>query len=282
MEERIEILARAVERWDERGWPRPDVVLVSGSGLAVDLHPAVAGPVDLAELLPFPVHAIVGHPHQVELIRPRPDRTVLYYRGRLHHYQGYDAFETVFPIRLAALLGARVLVMTNSAGGVSPALAPGDLALVRDHLNLASWNPLRGEHPASWGPRFPDMTDAYSRRLRELAGELAGRLGVALELTEAGGGVYAGVAGPTYETPAEVRMLRTLGADLVGMSTVPEVIAAGHMGLECLVVSLVANVAAGVSDEPLVHDEVVAAGESAAAELTRLLRALLEDARLTA
>ncbi|HLE85515.1 MAG TPA: purine-nucleoside phosphorylase [Thermoanaerobaculia bacterium] len=265
-------LEAAVAAWDRRGWPRPRVLLVSGSGLAVDLYPPSHGPEPLAELLPFPVHAIEGHAHGVELILPRPDLPVLYLRGRLHAYQGYDPLQTVFPIRLAALLGARTLVMTNAAGGLTGGLEAGQLVLVRDHLNLTGLSPLRGRLPAAWGPLFPDLSQAYDRRLRRLALARAADLGLAL-----GEGVYAGVAGPSYETPAEVRMLALLGADLVGMSTVLEVIAARHMGLSCLVFSLVSNLGAGVADQPLDHDEVIAAGLGAREDLSRLLRAILED-----
>jgi purine-nucleoside phosphorylase len=275
MDPRIGSLEAAVAAWDRRGWPRPRVALVSGSGLAVDLHPPARGPVPLADLLPFPVHPLPGHPHRVEVLEARPGRPVLYFRGRLHAYQGYDPFEVVFPVRLAALLGARVLVMTHAAGGLVPGLAPGRLAVVRDHLNLTGLNPLRGTWPPAWGPRFPDLGDAYDPRLRRLAHARAAELG--LDLAE---GVYAGVAGPSYETPAEVRMLAGMGADLVGMSTVLEVLAARHMGLACLVLSLVSNAAAGASETPLDHEDVLAAGEAARAHLTRLLRAILEDPRL--
>jgi purine-nucleoside phosphorylase len=270
-------LDEAVAAWDRRAWPRPRVVLVSGSGLAVDLHPPTHGLVPLADLLPFPVHPIEGHPHRVELLLPRPERPVLYLRGRLHSYQGYDPLQTVFPVRLAALLGARTLVMTNAAGGLTAARRAGELVLVRDHLNLTGLNPLRGPLPALWGPRFPDLSQAYDGRLRRLAHARASNLGLTL-----GEGVYAGVAGPSYETPAEARMLALLGADLVGMSTVLEVIAAHHMGLSCLVVSLVSNLGGGLGDEPLDHAEVVAAGVGAQADLSRLLRALLKDDELEA
>ncbi len=268
-------LDEAVAAWDGRGWPRPAVVVVSGSGLGVDLYPPAHGPEPLADLLPFPVHPIVGHAHRVELLLPRDDRPVLYFRGRLHCYQGYEPAQAVFPVRLGALLGAQALVMTNAAGGLDPEVPAGSLVAVSDHLNLTGLTPLRGTLPGAWGPRFPDMSEAYDRRLRRLARERAEALGIGL-----GEGVYAGVSGPSYETPAEVRMLRTLGADLVGMSTVLEVIAARHMSLRCLVLSLVANLAAGVVDEPLAHDEVVAAGAAAGEKLVALLRAVLEDNRM--
>lgn len=272
-------LDEAVAAWDRRGWPRPRVLVVSGSGLAVDLYSPTEGPEPLASFLPFPVHPVDGHPHRLEMLLPRPDLPVLYSRGRLHGYQGYEPAQTVFPVRLAALLGAEVLVMTNAAGGLVPELPPGRLALVRDHLNLTGLNPLRGALPAAWGPRFLDMTEAYDGRLRRLATGWAAALGIPL-----GEGVYAGLGGPSYETPAELRMLRRLGADLVGMSTVLEVIAARHLRLACLVISLVSNAAPGegeAADRPVTHHEVLAAGAAAAADLARLLRAILEDPALT-
>lgn len=266
------LLEATRERWQALGWPSPDLLLVSGSGLAVDLGEAVAGPVPLADLLPFPVEGIVGHPMELALLEPLPGRRVLYQRGRVHSYQGHSAAQTVAHVRLAAHLGAGALVMTNAAGGLDPDHEPGDLVMLEDHLNLTGLNPLRGPVPETWGPRFPSMVEAYDPELRRLLAEHAGRLGVPLKR-----GVYAGLAGPSYETPAEVRMLRTLGADLAGMSTVLEVIAARHMGLRCAVVSLVSNLAAGVTGEPLDHEEVLEAGREAAQDVQALLGAFLRD-----
>src|SRR4051812_30355476 len=253
LETLIEQHKSAVERFDLLGWPRPEVAVVSGSGLAIDLGERTNGPVQLEFLLPFESHAIEGHPHAVEMFEPVPGRPVLYYKGRLHSYQGYSAHETVFPVRLAALLGVKVLVMTNATGGLQPHHRPGDLVLIQDHINLTGLNPLRGQLPPEWGPRFPDMGAAYDPRLREITRQAAAELGIQL-----GDGIYAGVAGPSYETPAEVRMLRMLGGDVTGMSTVLEVIAAHHMGVRCLCVSMVSNPGAGLSDEPVKHEEVLA------------------------
>lgn len=275
LEELIERHKSAVERYDLLGWPRPEVAMVSGSGLAIDVGERTNGPVQLEFLLPFPTHAIQGHPLQVEVFEPVPGRPVLYFKGRLHSYQGYSAHETVFPVRLAALLGAKVLMMTNATGGLQPHHRPGDLVLIKDHLNLTGLNPLRGQLPPDWGPRFPDMGAAYDRRLLGLARRVAGELGI--PLTE---GTYAGVAGPSYETPAEVRMLRMLGGDVTGMSTVLEIIAAHHMGLRCLCVSMVSNPAAGLSETPVTHDEVLAAAQGAAANLRTLLGGVLKAADL--
>lgn len=265
----------AVERYDMLGWPRPEVALVSGSGLAVDVGERIHGPLQLEFLLPFGTHTVEGHPHQVEVFEPVPGRPVLYFKGRIHSYQGYDATETVFPIRLAALLGAKVLVMTNATGGLRTHYKPGDLVLIRDHLNLTGLNPLRGQLPPDWGPRFPDMTAAYDPRLREITRRAAQQLGIPLEE-----GVYAGLAGPNYETPAEVRMLQVLGGDVAGMSTVLEVIAARHMGVRCLCVSMVSNPGAGLSEAPVTHEEVLEAAQGAAEKLRVLLAAVLRDPEL--
>ncbi len=270
-----EELALAVTRWRDLGRPAPDVALVAGSGLSVDLGPPVAGPEPLARWLPFPVHGVAGHRHEIELLEVAGGRRVLYFRGRIHGYQGYAPADVVFPVRFAALLGAKVLLMTNAAGGVRPEWPAGTLAAVSDHLNLTGTNPLAGEPPPAWGARFPDMVDAYDPGLRGLARRHARELGFDLP-----DGVYAGLNGPSYETPAEVRMLRTLGADLVGMSTVHEVIAARHLGLRCLVLSLVANPGAGVTDAPLHHEEVLEAGQAAAARVRALIEALLADPEL--
>lgn len=275
LEELIERHKSAVERFDLLGWPRPEVALVSGSGLAVDLGERSHGPIQLEFLLPFSTHSIDGHPLAVEIFHPCPDRPVLYFKGRLHSYQGYSANDTVFPVRLAALLGAKVLMMTNATGGLHPYHQPGDLVLIRDHLNLTGLNPLRGQLPPEWGPRFQDMTAAYDPRLRALALRIAGELGIPLAE-----GVYAGLAGPTFETPAEVRMLQALGADITGMSTALEVIAAHHMGMRCLCISMVSNPAAGLTDSPVTHEEVLAAGQAAAAKLRALLGAVLKHPEL--
>jgi purine-nucleoside phosphorylase len=271
LETLIEQHKSAVERFDLLGWPRPEVALVSGSGLAVDLGERTHGPIQLEFLLPFETHAIEGHPHVVEMFEPLPGRPVLYFKGRLHSYQGYNAHETVFPVRLAALLGAKALVMTMATGGLQPHHRPGDLVLIADHLNLTGLNPLRGQLPPEWGPRFPDMGAAYDPRLRELTRQAAGALGI--PLTE---GIYAGLAGPSYETPAEVRMLRLLGGDVTGMSTVLEVLAAHHMGVRCLCVSMVSNPGAGLSEVPVTHEEVLAAGQAAAGNLRALLGRVLK------
>jgi purine-nucleoside phosphorylase len=277
MDDLTQPLKEAVERWDGLGWVRPAVALVSGSGLGVDLGERAHGPIGLEYFLPFPVHPVAGHAHEVEVLLPRPERPVLYMRGRLHSYQGYSAHDTVFPVRLAALLGVKLLILTNATGGLKPGLSPGDLVLIRDQINLTGLNPLRGDLPPEWGPRFPDMGRAYDPGAAALVESLAAELGIPLQE-----GIYVGLAGPSYETPAEVRMLAALGGDVTGMSTVLEVIAARHMGVRCLGVSLVSNAAAGVGSAPIDHEEVLAAARGAESKLRRLLTALLAHPGLLA
>lgn len=268
-------LTTAAEAWKRRGWPTPHVMVVSGSGLSTDLGRLVEGPHFWADLLPFPIEGIEGHPLSFELLQPVPGRVVLSSRGRLHAYQGYSLPQVVFTIRLARLLGAEVLIMTNSSGSLHADMGPGSLVLVEDHLNLTGSNVLYGAFPESWGPQFPDMGQAYDPGLRNLIEESAGGLDIKLNK-----GVYAGLSGPTYETPAEVRMVRTLGGDLVGMSTVQEVIAAHHMGMRCACISAVSNPAAGVSDEVLDHADVLERGRAAGAELGKLIGHVLQHPEL--
>jgi purine-nucleoside phosphorylase len=188
-------------------------------------------------------------------------------QGRVHYYEGYSLEEVTFPVRTFKTLGIKTLVLTNAAGGINVQLTQGALMVISDHLNLMGDNPLRGENDERFGPRFPDMSTVYSPELQELVVDEAKAMG-----TEVRRGVYGALSGPSYETPAEIHLLRNLGADAVGMSTVPEAIVARHMGLEVLGISCITNLAAGIGDEPIDHEEVMATGDRVRGTFTELLR----------
>jgi purine-nucleoside phosphorylase len=213
---------------------------------------------------------VAGHPGRL-VAGQLSGRTVALLCGRVHGYEGYPASEVGFGVRVVAALGVRTLIVTNAAGGVDPAMAPGEIVAISDHINLTGTSPLTGPNDERLGPRFVDMTDAYDSRLRALA-LAAAPATLGRPLREA---IYAGMAGPAYETPAEVRLLRTLGAGLVGMSTVHEVITARHAGLSVLGLSLVANPAAGVSPGPLRHEDVTRAAAAGADALGRMVAAVV-------
>lgn len=266
--EELQAAARAVA--ERTGRPEHRVAVVLGSGLGgygPHLPGAVAVP--YAELPGFPVPGVEGHGGTLYSVEPG-GRPALILSGRVHAYEGWPLEKVVFAARTAVLCGCRTIVLTNAAGGIGEGLAPGDLALIRDHLNLAGRNPLVGANDDRLGPRFPDMSAVYPAELRQLAREAAARVGV--ELKE---GIYAWLLGPSYETPAEIQMLRRLGADLVGMSTVPEAVAVRHLGAQVLAISLVSNLAAGISPNPITHEEVKRAGEAARGRFTALLDTLL-------
>lgn len=249
---------------------RPLVGLVLGSGLgAFGEALAEATTIPYRDLPHFPLSTAVGHAGQLLLGRCGRE-PVAVMRGRAHYYEGYSLRRVTFPVRVLGLLGVRVLVLTNAAGGLRRQLKTPALLLIRDHLNLQGSNPLLGPNEERFGPRFPDMTEAYSKRLMAVAKAEAHKL--RLRLFE---GVYAAVHGPSYETPAEIRALARLGADVVGMSTVPEVIVANHMGMRVLAISCVTNLAAGISKKKISHEEVLEAGERMAKRLTAFLRALV-------
>ena len=266
-----ESIRAAAEAFRERHAPgRVRGLLVAGSGLGLEVPGWTAGEeVALAGVFDFPLHELPGHRQTLTLWR-RGDDTLLVMNGRFHLYQGYTPAEVVAPVRLAGLLGAEVMIATNASGAVDPSMPPGTLVVVSDHLNLQGSNPLVGEWGRGFGPPFPDMTAAYDPELRRLAAEAARAAGF-----DAREGVYAAMLGPSFETPAEIRMLASLGATVVGMSTVPEVIAARQMGIRVCVLSLAANPAAGLVDRELTHDEVLQEGERAAAKLRTLLGSLV-------
>ncbi|HUS06134.1 MAG TPA: purine-nucleoside phosphorylase [Bryobacteraceae bacterium] len=248
----------------------PTVGVVLGSGLG-----AFCG--ELESPISLPYQEIPGWPrstaigHAGKLVFGLLDGVhVLCMSGRAHLYEGYSLARVTFGVRVMKLLGVESLVLTNAAGGINLDLKRGGLALISDHINLQGANPLIGANEEEFGPRFPDMSEAYPVRYREIAKQLAAQLGI--EISE---GVYAAVSGPSYETPAEIRYLRTIGADLVGMSTVPEVIVANHMGMKCLAISCVTNMAAGVLPQKIHHEEVLEAGAMVRETLIKLLRAVI-------
>jgi purine-nucleoside phosphorylase len=246
-------------------------LLVAGSGLELEVPGWKAGEeIDLADVLPFPLQSLIGHRQSLTLWR-REDESLVVVNGRFHLYQGYRPEEVVAPVRLAGLLGAEVMIATNATGSLDPAITPGSIVVVTDHLNLQGSNPLVGDWGTEFGPQFPDMSEAYDPTLREVAREAAVEAGFPVHE-----GVYAALLGPSFETPAEIRMLRKLGGTVVGMSTVPEVIAARHMGMRVLVLSFAANPAAGLVDRPLTHTEVLEEGEKAAEKLSVLMGLLVE------
>jgi purine-nucleoside phosphorylase len=249
---------------------QPKIAIVLGTGLggfADRLTETVAIP--YAEIPHFPRPTIEGHAGRL-VIGSFAGTPLAVMQGRVHAYEGYTPGQVIFPTRVLGRLGIRTLVVTNAAGGIRTDLAPGQLVLISDHINFTGNNPLAGPNDPRLGERFFDMSDAYSRRLRRLAHRAAVAEGIPLAE-----GVYLGLTGPSFETPAEIRAFRTLGADLVGMSTVHEVIGARHLGMEVLGFSSVTNMAAGVLDEPINHAEVLEIGARVQQTLTRLLAALV-------
>jgi len=249
---------------------RPKIALVLGSGLG-----AFADEFDGAARIPyakipyFPRSTAIGHAGQ--LVLGKVDSVeVLGMQGRVHLYEGYSAQEVTFPIRVFSRMCVKAVILTNAAGGIKREFTQGRLVVISDHINLQGANPLSGPNDENFGPRFPDMTNAYDKKFRELTLAAGRKLNI-----ELGEGVYAALAGPSYETPAEIRYLRTIGADLVGMSTVPEVIAARHSGMRALGISCVTNAAAGVLDQPLDHKEVLETAERVKSQFIGLLRAVI-------
>jgi purine-nucleoside phosphorylase len=250
----------------------PTIGVVLGSGLggfADELSDATRIP--YANIPFFPRSTAIGHAGQM-VIGKVGDIAVAAMQGRVHLYEGYSAEEVAFPTRVFGRMGIRALILTNAAGGINLEYKQGALVVITDHINLQGQNPLTGPNDDRFGPRFPDMTQAYSKPYREIALRAAQRLRKAVYQ-----GVYAGLLGPSYETPAEIRYLRTIGADLVGMSTIPEVIAARHMGIKVLAISCVTNMAAGISDEVLSHEDVLATGERVKGDFVALLREVLPE-----
>jgi purine-nucleoside phosphorylase len=249
---------------------KPELGLILGSGLGVLaelIEEAVVLP--YAEIPHFPVSTVFGHAGEL-VIGKVGGKNVVLMKGRFHMYEGYSAEEVSFPVRVMKALGIQTLIVTNAAGGVNKSFNVGDLMVINDHINFTSRSPLIGHNDDSLGVRFPDMSEAYSRKLRNLAHEVAARQGLTLR-----DGVYIGLLGPSFETPAEIRMVRILGADTVGMSTVSEVTVARHSGIEVLGFSCVTNMAAGILDQALSHEEVMETGEKVKPMFLKLLLGII-------
>ena len=256
----------------ERDARPPTIGVVLGSGLGAFAE-RLADPVILpyAEIPEFPVSGVPGHAGRL-VIGTLHGVTVAAMQGRVHAYEGFPPAEVVFPVRVLWHLGVRTLILTNAAGGIGDGFQPGDLALITDHLNLTGNNPLVGHNDDRFGPRFPDVSRAWTPGLHDIARRVANRVGVVLRE-----GTYAGMMGPTYETPAEVRFIRTAGGHMVGMSTVHEAIAAAHLGMRLMGVSCITNMAAGLPGSVLDHDDVQAVAARAREGFQRLLDGVIEQ-----
>ncbi|MFB6465932.1 purine-nucleoside phosphorylase [Cytobacillus sp. Hz8] len=230
----------------------PKIGLILGSGLGVlgdEIENSVKIP--YREIPDFPVSTVEGHAGQL-VFGDLNGIQVVAMQGRFHYYEGYSFDKVTFPVRVMKELGVETIIVTNAAGGVNESFSPGDLMLLSDHINNMGSNPLIGPNDPKFGVRFPDMSESYSKELRQIAKEIAQKLQIQIQE-----GVYVGNTGPTYETPAEIRMIRSWGGDAVGMSTVPEVIVARHSGMKVLGISCISNMAAGILDQPLNHEEVI-------------------------
>ena len=249
---------------------RPRIGLVLGSGLGAFANEIPgAARIDYKNIPHFPKSTAIGHAGRM-VIGKVADVPVAIMQGRVHFYEGYSQREVIFPMRVMARMGVRAALITNAAGGINREFKQGCLVVLRDHINLQGTNPLIGPNDERFGPRFPDMTEVYWKPYQAAALQEGKRLSI--EIAE---GVYAGLTGPSYETPAEIRYLRAIGADLVGMSTVPEVIAAAHLGIRVLGISCVTNMAAGILNQPITTEEVMETGERVKADFVALLRALI-------
>jgi len=249
----------------------PRIGLILGSGLGV-LADEIINPVKIPynEIPDFPISTVEGHAGQL-VFGLLSGIEVVAMQGRFHYYEGYNFDKVTFPVRVMKELGVEMLIVTNAAGGVNESFSPGDLMIISDHINLMGSNPLIGPNDSRLGVRFPDMSEAYTKELRIVAKEIASRFN--LNIKE---GVYVGLTGPVYETPAEIRMARVLGGDAVGMSTVPEVIVARHGGLKVLGISCITNMAAGILDQPLSHDEVIETTERVKANFLLYIKEIVK------
>ncbi|HUX46602.1 MAG TPA: purine-nucleoside phosphorylase [Desulfosporosinus sp.] len=250
--------------------PELGVILGSGLGAFADLVLEKQA-ISYKDIPHFPISTVEGHAGQLVFGKVQ-GRSVVVMQGRFHYYEGYTMHEVTFPIRVMQVLGVAGLIVTNAAGGINPDFHPGDLILIKDHLNMMGDSPLRGANLSSLGPRFPDLSEAYNRNWRQKALVIARELGINPQE-----GVYAAMSGPNYETPAEIRFLRSSGADMVGMSTVPEVIVANHGGMQVLGISCVTNMAAGILGQKLSHAEVMETAGRIEKQFVHFVQALVKE-----
>ncbi|WP_449536830.1 purine-nucleoside phosphorylase [Ferdinandcohnia sp. Marseille-Q9671] len=264
------VIEKSVQYLKEKSPSIPEIGLILGSGLGV-LAEEIENPINVPydQIPEFPVSTVEGHAGQL-VFGTLQGKSVVAMQGRFHYYEGYSLDKVTFPVRVMKELGVTTLVVTNAAGGINESFHAGDLMIISDHLNFGE-NPLIGPNDSKFGPRFPDMSEAYTKELRTLAKDVAKELNI--DIKE---GVYVGMTGPSYETPAEIRMLRTLGGDAVGMSTVPEVIIARHANLKVLGISCISNMAAGILDQPLTHDEVIETTEKVKADFLSLVKQVVK------
>ncbi|MDR0138514.1 purine-nucleoside phosphorylase [Metabacillus idriensis] len=268
----IQEIKQSAQYMKEKVKGLPEIGLILGSGLGVladEIENAVKIPYE--EIPNFPVSTVEGHAGQL-VFGTLKGANVVAMQGRFHFYEGYDMKKVTFPVRVLKEMGVNTIIVTNAAGGVNESFEPGDLMIISDHINNMGTSPLIGPNDSDLGVRFPDMSQAYSRELRTLAKNAASELGIKVQE-----GVYVGNTGPAYETPAEVRLARVLGGDAVGMSTVPEVIVANHAGMKVLGISCISNMAAGILDQPLSHDEVMETTEKVKANFLNLVKKIVSD-----
>ncbi len=254
---------------------QPQIGMVLGSGLGV-LAEDVKNPVciEYSDIPHFPVSTVEGHSGQL-VSGDLNGKRVLILQGRFHYYEGYSMSKVVFPIRVMKLLGIENMIVTNAAGGINESFSPGDLMLIRDHIMIRGENPLRGENFDEFGPRFSDMSDAYTRTIRKMVKGVAKKNSITLKE-----GVYIYMPGPSFETPSEIKLASLLGADAVGMSTAPEVITATHCGMNVLGISCISNMASGILDQPLNHQEVMDTGELVREKFLKLIMEILGEWKL--
>jgi purine-nucleoside phosphorylase len=268
----IESINQAVEFIESKVNFKPDIALILGSGLGVLAEEISDKKVLKYEDIPnFPVSTVEGHAGQF-VFGNLEGKKVVAMQGRFHYYEGYSMQEIALPIRVMYKMGAKNLIVTNAAGGINRNFKPGNFMIIQDHINLMGDNPLKGENIEEFGPRFPDMSEVYNKELRELAEKTA--LENKINTVK---GVYCALSGPNYETPAEIRYLRSSGGDAIGMSTVPETITANHMGMEILGISCITNMAAGVLPKPLDHKEVMEIAEKVKPKFSKLIRGILKE-----